>query len=146
MSDAKRTVVTIPASQIADQETFEQLRLSSPSYVQGSHNDLAFMTELTDGVSLHDRAIETALVQDESEEALAAAKSRAKKLVGETAITLYDIAVNTDDGYVSDITKRTILPEDKEATRKQRRMADRVGYGPKSNDLAFVNRRAVPRR
>ena len=50
------------------------------------------------------------------------------------------------DAEVRDIFRHVTLPEDTERTQSQRRMADRVPYGPKMNSTSFRTSVSLPSR
>src|SRR5689334_9786464 len=124
--------VSIPADQLADQATFNELFSGIQVGSVGSRdnlNALADATELTDGTSLHARAEDEALGvldADDPDEMLRAAKKRYEAVAEEMGgLTLFDVKV-ANDGSIDGISKRTLLARDAKAYERDLAVQSRV--------------------
>ena len=134
--------ITVPRSELADPETFEALRLDVYRKEAQDPTELTALVEQTmlkDGSELFDR-FEAVLVDDDSSiEAMKKAEERARlvsKAIDGIGVVLYDISIGKSS-EVEGIEKRTLLPEDKVATKAQQRMASHVPSGKKQNNSSF---------
>lgn len=114
--------VSLPASQIADLETFESIR--SSAYEEGDHSpeDLSALTEVTklkDGRPLFNRAVLEILgPYDTTLEGLEAAKKRTRRVIGALASheVVYDVVLGgAAEAPVTEIRRRITTLHDSES-------------------------------
>ncbi len=146
MQDTSTTEVTIPQSQIADVETFEELRQEVMGETAGKPTeqaitmaDLVAATSTADGAHLIDTLQARAQAQEnraEAHEALQTARERLGQAIGHTASredVEYRFVLDPHSGEVTAVRRIINLPEDTKGTKDSQRLATRVGYGPQTN-------------
>jgi hypothetical protein len=129
MTNAQETITfSVPASEIADVDAFEQSRVK-------------------DGINLYEDVFDSLIGVDDpsaiARETVAKQRATVAKAAGGTVT--YEVVLDTE-ANVNDIFRTFHLDQDTAATEAQQRMAERVPFGPKQNSSSFIHRPDTSKR